>query len=479
MDAKATSWTQSFRKQKQKYAAFLSMHAPLLLVLFIFLGFALVTSRHLSIWWDEAVYLGMGKYLFSLGQQGLWEPFRPLVLPLLLGMGWKSGLHPFVFGKVLILLFSLGCLVMVYLLGTALYSRTAGVLASSLLASSPLFFSASFRLLTDIPSAFFVLAAVYALVRQRYVLAGVLAGIASMTRFPAGLVLMGLLLAGLYGNRGIMKRVAMIAAGFFVPVLPYLISNIIWYGNPFLPLTWGSRLIATSHLWMYQGSVLFYVQVLFKDHLFSAFALVGIVFLLWKKRSTSSALAVLVPALFLMYFINLAHKEARFVLVFLGMVYILAACGMMVFVDVLIQKMKTGKRMQHSLAAVVGVLLLLALMYRAQGSLVDEQTQPEKMFAAYISEHGINGSVFATSPFLAAFVDNRIVYPTDLAFASSVYANASESTEPLFAKTCDFPCNDAACTKMRDAFMQELLGNTRVAYHAEEQGCAVYILEPK
>jgi hypothetical protein len=39
--------------------------------------------------WDESVYVGLGKYLYSNGASGIYEPFRPILLPLVLGALWK------------------------------------------------------------------------------------------------------------------------------------------------------------------------------------------------------------------------------------------------------------------------------------------------------------------------------------------------------------------------------------------------------
>ena len=41
------------------------------------------------LWWDSYVYIGMGKYIFSGGKIGMWESFRPLIHPLILGVLWK------------------------------------------------------------------------------------------------------------------------------------------------------------------------------------------------------------------------------------------------------------------------------------------------------------------------------------------------------------------------------------------------------
>jgi len=42
-----------------------------------------------NVWWDAAVYIGMGKYIFSLGDAGFWEASRPIVWPIILGFLWK------------------------------------------------------------------------------------------------------------------------------------------------------------------------------------------------------------------------------------------------------------------------------------------------------------------------------------------------------------------------------------------------------
>ena len=52
------------------------------------------------LWWDSHVYIGMGKYLFSGGEKGVWESFRPLIHPLILGSIWKLKLNVVLIGKI-------------------------------------------------------------------------------------------------------------------------------------------------------------------------------------------------------------------------------------------------------------------------------------------------------------------------------------------------------------------------------------------
>ena len=58
------------------------------MTLFLIFKLSLLFTYH-DTRWDESVYMGMGKYIYSNGQIGLWEDIRPIVLPLILGLFWK------------------------------------------------------------------------------------------------------------------------------------------------------------------------------------------------------------------------------------------------------------------------------------------------------------------------------------------------------------------------------------------------------
>ena len=133
--------------------------------------------------WDGSVYLLMGKSLFSQGASGLWEPYRPLLWPAMLGFFWKLGADPVIWGKVLQTAFSLGSVIVVYLIGKHLFSRRTGLMAAAFLSFSPTYFSWGNYLYTGIPSTFFGLIAVYLILRRRYFLSGLFAGFAFAARF--------------------------------------------------------------------------------------------------------------------------------------------------------------------------------------------------------------------------------------------------------------------------------------------------------
>ena len=76
------------------------------IILFFIAANILFLRFYNEIWWDSAVYIGMGKHIYSLGKSGLWEESRPLILPLILGLGWKLGLNVVYFGRAISLIFS-------------------------------------------------------------------------------------------------------------------------------------------------------------------------------------------------------------------------------------------------------------------------------------------------------------------------------------------------------------------------------------
>src|SRR3989338_11534568 len=67
------------------------------------------------VFWDESVYIGMGKYLYSDGTIGLWEDLRPIFLPLILGALWEFGAAISTM-EIVMLLFSAAFVICTYFL---------------------------------------------------------------------------------------------------------------------------------------------------------------------------------------------------------------------------------------------------------------------------------------------------------------------------------------------------------------------------
>ena len=120
----------------------------IILVLFLLLSILLINSNQIS--WDSAVYIGMGKYIFSHGHDGLWEPIRPPILPLILGFFWKIGINPLVAGRIFILLASLSAIILTYSISKKLFDKNTAIASSALVAFSALMLKAGSQLLVEI-----------------------------------------------------------------------------------------------------------------------------------------------------------------------------------------------------------------------------------------------------------------------------------------------------------------------------------------
>jgi len=168
----------------------------LVLVILFFLIKAPYLLKAHNIIWDEAVYMGMGKYLFSSGNLGFWEIVRPIGLPLILGLIWKSGFNYVLFSEFISILFSVGCIIFTYLIGKEMVNKEVGVISSSILAITSVFFLYTNYILTGIPSTFFVLFGIYVYLKKHNLLvAGILCGIGALFRFPQALIGISFILA--------------------------------------------------------------------------------------------------------------------------------------------------------------------------------------------------------------------------------------------------------------------------------------------
>jgi hypothetical protein len=292
--------------------------------------------------WDAAVYWGAGKFLWSAGSAGLWEPLRPPLLPLVLGMLWRAGLPPLAAFLFVGMVSIVAVYFLLVLLGRRLGVRRTWIVA--LAALSPLLVWSAPRGLTEVPAVALALASLLLFVKDRHFLAGLVAALAFLTKFPMGLVVVALAAAIMFAKRdeqqehkqqqlthnwlarelSLVKEVAVLCAGFLVPLAVYLVANLLAYGNPFLPFTEGAMVIAKAGIWLYPEGPFFYLLGAIKENLLLFFALPGVI-LAVRKRSRA-AIAVASAALLLMvYFSVLPHKEVRFLALFLPFLGLLAA----------------------------------------------------------------------------------------------------------------------------------------------------------
>ncbi len=364
-----------------------------------------------EVWWDAAVYIGMGKYLFSLGNAGLWEHIRPLFWPFVMGFLWFIKLSPVFFGRLLEILLSMGAIFLFYMLAEHYFSKKAAVIATILFSFSSIFLQFTFHLYTEIPLMFLVLLSLLFFEKEYYFIAGLLIGLGFLTKFPAAMFIFPLLLILLI--RIEFKNLSRLLLGFGIPVILFFIFNFFMYSNPLLPLIDARRLIAQvmgcnffrKYDWW------FYFAALFKENWFHLFALPGLWLFLKKYRFKQ-----LLPALFLLfpliYFSQFSCRDYRYLFFFLPFVCMFSGSGI-VFVSE--KFFKTKKRI---FIAVLLIVLCFSVFKGAEFVLTNEMpVNPEfnENYAKFLEDKSPVGEVWVANPIVSLYSDSLLkkIYYTD------------------------------------------------------------------
>jgi len=443
----------------------------------ITLLFLAVKSFFLSVnvWWDPAVYIGMGKFIFSLGKSGLWEASRPIVWPTLLGFIWRIGLSPVIFGKVLSLLLAVGCAYLTYLIGREVFDEKIALLAAAFFLFSPTLFFNSDLMMAGIPSTFFGLLAVYHLLKKKYFLMGIFAGITFMTRFLQLIVLAGLLIIlFIYRKKLRIKRtdINQIALGFFLIVVPYLLLNIFLYGSMLYPFILQAKLTKFTG-WMWWEPLSFYFKNLFKENFLAVFSLLGFFFLFRKKAKKDyrkSSIFVLFLLFFVFYNLNI-HKEMRFAITFFPYLYLITSLGLFE----LLAFVKERK----------GPIIILSVLLLVLGCETFTQYEREPRitrfdpFWEYVED--VEGTLWITNPVFVVhsdvLVDELIYYSMSTMERFRGLTFKLFKADNLLVNTCDIPCfpGDEPCEKGKEEFMQSVKDRFNVAYNDTFWDCELYI----
>jgi len=136
-------------------------------------------------------------------------------------------------GVILVMLFGLGCIILVYKIGKFLYGKTTGLLAAALFASTPWQLVLSRSFLIDMQCLFFSLfclfVGLYAIRKasvKLFMVSGILFAAAFLTKLFAVFTLVPLLLFSVYYRPKNLRRTFSLLGAFLLPVLLF---SFLWY----------------------------------------------------------------------------------------------------------------------------------------------------------------------------------------------------------------------------------------------------------
>ncbi|MBN2042496.1 MAG: glycosyltransferase family 39 protein [Candidatus Aenigmarchaeota archaeon] len=428
-----------------------------LLVFFLVSVIHMVTKFHFILW-DEAVYIGIGKYLFSNGAIGLFEVIRPPGLPMILGLLWFFGAGKIIIYDLIITLFSLGNIYLAYLIGKKLFGEKEGLVASVILAITPVFLYNSFRIMTEIPSAFFVLFAVYLYTEKRPISAGVSAGLAVTFRFTSGIILPAIILLVFLESRKkpekMVKSLLFLLAGFIVIVSPYLFYNQYYYGDPFYSLS-----LAGQHSYNPVHAindpltnVLYYPSAMFWDNMLLSFALFSLIYAADNKKVRNM---LLIAGVCLAVFTLIPNKQIRFGLTFLPFLSVLASFGLLKMREYMISLKR------KPLTVLFSVMVILAVSASLYGDLVRFNSfpseKPDIVDEYYMYFEGFDGTILTSDPVHVAYSDiSMIPYYNNITDAHLIYDRYSGSSDYVVFSFNPFPCFDGECETLREELFDKI-----------------------
>ncbi len=459
----------SFMKKKLDW----SSRMLLIVVVVAVLARIIYALRPAVPWWDETIYIGMAKWVFSGGTLGYWESFRPVVLPFLLGFGWKAGMGIIAWGKFLEIVASLGIIVLTYRIGEKMYKH-AGLIAASMMALLPVFFSYGNKLLTGIPATFFSLLALWLLINKRWYWVGLCVGLAFLTRFILAFTALALALAvivsWLTGKQtwkrstisDVARMVAKMIVGFFTVVIPYLVSNLFLYGDAFYPIKEGSKVFTQYNNWLYVGGKLFYTNTVIAQNALLVFSVLGLIAFVYLKKWKSdlwvfSMAAMIFP---MIYFGVVAHKEARFFIPVFPFIALFTGIGIS---WMLATAQKKWRKFSQRKAAVV--ITLITIFSLVTGSIAIAYMIPEGdlqgdqyTYYHYFDNASMSDDFFiATNPLFIVYTDKPITFLRSWELAEEVWTRYGAQASHVAIDLCDYPCEPGTmCETWRADFLESM-----------------------
>ena len=457
---------------------YLKKHKIIYTIIILFLLIELYISfSYKDVWWDSSVYIGMGKYIYSNGKLGLWEESRPLVLPIILGLGWLVGFNAVYFGKTISIIFAVLTIFVTYKIGLKLFSKNIGILAAFFVAFSYTFLFFSQNILTEIPATLFTLLAFYFFITDRFFLTGFFSGLALMTRFFQIFALIGLCIVFLtYFSKkpNFLRKFSYIVLGASIFIVPYLLLNYYLYNDVILPFKVQAHLTKTTGWTQYREFGFYFTGLLKENFLIILLAATPFFF----KKNYKFYVLLSIPLIYLLVLSFAKHKEMRFIIVIMPFLYlIMAYCILQIYNKISYKKFTFG------LFFIVIILWLLTVFSSFKEDIASYELQKNNYGFIYFQDYLIEnrGNLWITNPLYALYSNNRIngliYFYSSKNLIKFVNENKDKVDIVLF-NNCDIPCPpadlDPLCAESRK-ILYNALSNLKKIYDKEINNCRYQI----
>ena len=468
----------------------IKQHKSIIIIIIIFLLIKIpFLFKFHEFFWDESVYIGIGKYIFSLGKIGLWESIRPPIIPIILGFFWKINLT-FLY-EPLIILITAGIIFLSYLITQKLFNKKIAIYTAIILLLTHIFFEYSSYILTSIPSTFFGLLALYFLInKNNYIISPIFLTISFLTRFPQGILFLSITLVYLLfslKDKKQIKNIIKVIAIFILILSPYLIFNSIYYQNQdikpidkiFKPFIEASQ--HQSNIFESKNTI-FYFKEIPKHNILFLFSLIGIFFFFKNKdyKDKNKTILFIIPLFFIIYLSIIVNKQLRFTIAFIPYLAIFSAIGINHFIKYIFKK--------RSILKYIFLLIILIIVINNQYDVSKDtynsyrfraRTPPEiasEFYIPYISQ--LQEPILISDPTSIAYIDKKFIpYYQDLYTGNKIYEQNKNITKTIIYNQNPYPCleSDIVCKQFKQGFFEKINRENNLINTTEFYGEKYYI----
>lgn len=475
--------------------------------------------------WDGSAYIGIGKYFFSNGNIGLFEPGRPVLLPILEGLAWFSGISPLATGIFIAISSSFVLISVVYFIGEKI-KRGSGLIYALILAATPFFVRYIYQSMTDIPSTALAVLALWLASRARsykdYFGVGLVSALAFLMRFPQGLivVVIGLMIifvsdstwTDLDQNKlrqakfnlfftHIFKRAIYFILGFFTLVGPYLLVINYFLGDPFRAIHSGYAIADLGSAYYHQAAN-FYLVYPLRENPFLSFFLAGLILAIlvllkivkFNEHKTSVEQTksdelitinrllfgvTVALAFYSIYFSLQGNKEIRFALSFLPYMVILSGW---VFTLIILKLNLSLKKVS------IIALFLVVSITTWRVTLTPELISPQKAAFEHFFQNNPSvetaAKIISTTPVPVSTSDvylQKELYDSWKS-ASIRYEENKPVADYVVLDSCVFEASchlDSTCLEGKDEFLTKLSVDANLLFSSQDRSCHYSIYKIK
>ncbi len=468
------------------------------LIIFFILIRVLLFFTDRILWFDEPIYIGIGKWLFSSGRAGIFEALRPLLLPVMLGFLWKIHINPLIGGLILELLFGVLGLISIWFISLEFMSKKYAVLSTLFFSSSFLLLVCGTKVLTDVPALSIGLLSVLFFIRKKRAVAGLLAGLSFMTKFPYALIILSFIIfefVDYLSRRKSLKRFIKdsltLALSFIVVVIPYLLFNQVRYNSMLYPFKCANEVIQTC-TWLYKGGPFFYILVALKENFLFLLLIAALWYFIkniiklgkyhknFYGENRIVFLLLLLLLMFTVYFSTLGRKDERYFLTMLGPLSILSAYGFYCLETSITKLLKRDILKKIKILTFIVIVVFFSMsFYKQIDYLIDSSkgyysSKGAGELLVFMSESLKDDDVILATDILpAAYFDNRIVSFSSLEYAVKILEQHSGEKGIILINTCDYPCRseDLKCAGLKKSFLEEVNSTRKLVFRAKSGDC--------